>query len=81
MSKEKMTIEEAILVKLRELPPEKQQELLDFADFLVQKLQTESDRVGVAWQNDPGIGMWKDRSDMENSTAWVRQLRQQEWNS
>lgn len=76
-----MTIEEAILVKLRELPLEKQQEILDFADFLVQKLQTESHRVRVDWQNDPCIGVWKDRSDMQNSTAWVRQLRQLEWNS
>ncbi len=28
---------------------------------------------------DPVVGMWQDREDMEDSTAWVRQVRQQEW--
>ena len=25
------------------------------------------------------IGMWKDREDMKDSTAWVRNLREREW--
>lgn len=32
-----MEIEHAVVAKLRTLPAEKQQEVLDFADFLVQK--------------------------------------------
>jgi len=28
---------------------------------------------------DGFIGMWKDREDMEDSTAWVRYTRQREW--
>lgn len=32
-----MSIEQNVLDKLRKLPPEKQQELLDFAEFLYQK--------------------------------------------
>ncbi len=32
-----MEIEHAIVEKLRVLPADKQQELLDFADFLIQK--------------------------------------------
>lgn len=32
-----MNIEQAVLDKLRILPPEKQQEVLDFAEFLEQK--------------------------------------------
>lgn len=75
-----MTIEESIIEKLRELPLEKQQEILDFTDFLVQKVQAERHTAAVNWQADPCIGMWKDRSDIQDSTAWVRQLRQQEWN-
>jgi hypothetical protein len=45
---------------------------------LVQKVQTESHRAKTDWQTDPCIGMWKDRSDMQDSTSWVRQLRQQQ---
>jgi hypothetical protein len=33
----------------------------------------------IDWENEPFIGMWKDREDMKNSQQWVRQLRQQEW--
>ncbi|MEG4346248.1 DUF2281 domain-containing protein [Microcoleus sp. A003_D6] len=32
-----MNLEQAVLDKLRELPPERQQEVLDFAEFLQQK--------------------------------------------
>ncbi len=32
-----MSIEQAVLEKLRVLPPEKQQEVLDFVEFLGQK--------------------------------------------
>ncbi len=34
-----LTIEQAILEKMRSLPLEKQQEILDFAEFLVHKFQ------------------------------------------
>lgn len=33
-----MTIEEAVIEKLRVLPSDKQQEMLDFAEFLAQKV-------------------------------------------
>lgn len=29
------------------------------------------------WQDEPFVGMWKDRQDMEDSTAWVRSIRHQ----
>ena len=32
-------------------------------------------------QDEPFVGMWKDREDMEDSSQWVRQVRQQEWTS
>ena len=30
-------------------------------------------------REDPGIGMWKGREDMEDSAAWVCEVRQREW--
>jgi hypothetical protein len=29
--------------------------------------------------NEPFVGMWKDREDMADSTQWIRSRRQQEW--
>ena len=31
------------------------------------------------WQDEPFVGMWKDRQDLEDSTAWVRSIRHQHW--
>jgi hypothetical protein len=30
-------------------------------------------------KNEPFIGMWKDRDDMSDSVAWVRDLRRLHW--
>ena len=28
---------------------------------------------------DPAIGMWADREDMQDSAAWEREVRKREW--
>ncbi len=43
----------------------------------IQTLSTEIDQSNL--QDEPFVGMWKDREDMEDSSQWVRQVRQQEW--
>lgn len=48
-----MTIEEKVLEKLRELPPEKQQEVLDFVELLNEKNGTAKPRRSLR-------GLWKD---------------------
>jgi hypothetical protein len=48
-----MTIEEAILEKVRLLPPEKQHEVLDFTEFLQARTATNGPR-------EPLRGLWKD---------------------
>ncbi|MGJ3247543.1 MAG: DUF2281 domain-containing protein [Elainellaceae cyanobacterium] len=68
-----------MIEKLRRLPPEQQRQLLDFAEFLLQKVEQKELSSRVDWRS-PCVGMWRDRDDLEDSTAWVRQLRQQEWN-
>jgi hypothetical protein len=48
-----MTIEEAILEKVRTLPPEKQHEVLDFTEFL-------QARTPASEPRKPLRGLWKD---------------------
>ncbi len=43
----------------------------------IQTLSTEIDQSNL--QDEPFVGMWKDREDMKDSSEWVRQIRQQEW--
>jgi len=48
-----MTIEEQVLEKLRDLPPEKQKEVLDFVDFLKEKSGEKKPRRSL-------LGLWAD---------------------
>jgi hypothetical protein len=48
-----MTIEEAILERVRALPPEKQNEVLDFAEFLRNRSVSHA-------AHTPLRGLWKD---------------------
>lgn len=57
---------------------------LEERSLLEEKLQTQKQRQEP--QNpEPNappedfIGMWRDRPDMQDSTQWVRTLRQQQW--
>ena len=75
-----MTYEE-IIRELASLPPEGQKEAADFIASLhdryvrsVSSRQTEPDLLGLKF-----VGMWRDRADMRDSTAWVKGLREREW--
>jgi hypothetical protein len=48
-----MTLEEQLLEKLRDLPPEKKKEVLDFVDFLKEKGSAKKPRRSL-------LGLWAD---------------------
>lgn len=64
------------------LPPELQQQVADFIAFLKTRYappqpSKASKRTRLA--KEPFIGMWRNREDMQDSTAWVRSVREREW--
>lgn len=68
---------------LSSLPPEAQKEVVDFVAFLKTRYPVPKAKktTGVGkLEDEPFIGMWQDREDMQDSTAWVRALRRKEWN-
>ena len=73
------------LEKLQEdiatLPEEAQQLLSDFVAFLKQRYQPSKSTKPqpLNLENEPFVGMWSDRLEMKDSTAWVKQVRQQHW--
>jgi len=75
--------QEKLLQDITSLPPIAQQELIDFVAFLKLRYSQSMDEVNVknllSIEDEPFIGMWQDRSDMIDSSAWVRNLRQNEW--
>lgn len=88
-----MSFEALAVEKLKTLSPERQREVLDFIEFLQAKEQRQSSETNEAkesinsealkadWQAEPFFGIWRDREDMKDSTEWVKQVRQQQWNS
>lgn len=78
-------MESANIVRdIASLPPEAQKQVLDFVAFLKARYPTMSSarktrRARLA--DEPFIGMWRDRDDMPDSTAWVRTVRRREWDS
>ncbi|MEO1353626.1 MAG: DUF2281 domain-containing protein [Cyanobacteria bacterium J06635_15] len=63
------------------LPEEAQRLILDFVSFLKQRYQPHIDRPHrpISFTDQPFIGMWSDVPEMQDSTDWVRQTRQQQW--
>jgi len=71
-----------LLGEFLELPPEAQTEVLRLIAFLKQKNQQEeatSALPNADLKNDPFMGMWCDRPDLDDSSTWVRNLRENEW--
>ena len=64
------------------LPPEGQQQVLNFIAFLHQRYDHARSRK-QAKQTDLAeesfIGIWHDREDLRDSSAWVRHVRESEW--
>ena len=65
------------------LPAKAQQLVVDFVAFLKQRYASPEPTTHqpLNLENEPFVGMWSDRSEMADSTAWVKQIRQQHWRS
>lgn len=71
-----------LLREIKSLPPDAYRELLDFIAFLRVRYRTHCKRDGsikTDLANEPFVGIWRDRVDMENAGSWVRKTREQEW--
>lgn len=74
--------QEEILRELASLPPEGQRQVAEFIALLQERYSrsqsTEQPAASDVTQ-EGFIGMWRDREDMRDSSAWVRDLREREW--
>jgi hypothetical protein len=70
--------------QLEALPPEAQRQVADFIAFLYMRSQRSplpkrSGKPRLA--EETFVGLWENREDLRDSTAWVRKVRQWEWGS
>jgi len=74
--------QEKIFDDISNLPPEVQRQVVDFIAFLrtrykMSEQEKQTKRTNLV--NEPFIGIWKDREDMNNSSKWLRNVRKAEW--
>ena len=70
-----------VLSEFSSLPANAQNQVVDLITYLKQKYaysEPLSSPLNVDLVNDPFVGMWRDRQDLDNTT-WVRNLRENEW--
>lgn len=71
---------EAVSEAVRALSLEQQQKVLEYAQSLQQEtLSPNSSLKKRTWRNHPFVGMWKDRAEIQDSVAWVKEVRKNEW--
>ena len=72
---------EQILQDIDTLPPDAQQQVIDFIAFLQTRYQCSARKKSrsTSLASESFLGIWRDRKDMANSTDWVRRIRESEW--
>ena len=75
-----MTNEE-ILREINSLPPEAQRQIEAFISFLRERYKGVQPKSAPTsdLEAEAFVGMWRDREDMRDSSAWVRNVRQTHW--
>ena len=74
--------QEKIFDDISNLPPEAQRQVVDFIAFLrtrYKRFEQEKQTKRINLANEPFIGIWKDRKDLNNSNKWLRNVREEEW--
>lgn len=64
------------------LPPEARQQVLDFIAFLQTRYTPSRPRKRVRptkLAQEAFVGIWRNREDLHDSSAWVRNARTSEW--
>ncbi|HMS41003.1 MAG TPA: DUF2281 domain-containing protein [Pyrinomonadaceae bacterium] len=74
-------INEEILREIKSLPLEAQKQIEDFVAFLRERYKkAQSKSVPTTdLEAEAFVGMWKEREDMHDASAWVRNLRETHW--
>ncbi|AOX01611.1 hypothetical protein BJP34_21145 [Moorena producens PAL-8-15-08-1] len=72
---------EQLTKDIQELPEEVQNIIADIIEVFKKQYITKKPASlhPLELENQPFIGMWRDRQDTQNSSEWVRIIRQQHW--
>jgi hypothetical protein len=67
--------------EIQYLPEEAQSLLLDLIQILKKLYPRLKEHEVLSLEDQPFVGMWSDRSETQDSSQWVRNIRRQHWRS
>lgn len=70
---------EKVWREFMELAAEDQRKVADFIASLRGEFRSTRSGTRTNLEDEPFIGLWSGREDLEESTAWVRETRDREW--
>lgn len=73
---------DVLIKKYKSLSSAERREVLIFIDFLKnrkRRLSRKLNKVSSDFGSEEFVGMWKGRMEMDDSTAWVKNLRRSDW--
>ena len=69
-----------VMKKFLALPPEAQQQVVDFMDLLARRYRpVERRKPKCRLSKEKFVGIWQHRGDLEDSASWVMKTRRTEW--
>lgn len=71
-----------IINDILNLPPAAQQQVVEFIAFLKTRSSRSEEKKQskqVTLANEPFIGIWKGRENLNDSGTWLRNIRRTEW--
>ncbi len=73
--------DEEIVREINSLPLEAQRQIEDFIFFLRERYKGAQPKAAPVSDlaTEAFVGMWRDREDMRDSSAWVRHVRETHW--
>ncbi|NEO81962.1 hypothetical protein [Moorena sp. SIO4G3] len=74
---------EQLTKDIQELPEDAQNIIADIIEVFKKQYVTKKPASlnPLELENQPFIGMWRDRQDTQNNSEWVRIIRQKHWQS
>ena len=66
------------------LPSHAKREVVDFIEFLQDRYKSSKPHEATEKQKlseEAFVGLWKDREEFRDATAWLRDVRRREWNN
>jgi hypothetical protein len=72
----------SVFEAIEHLPPEARREVEDFVSFLSLRYANAAKPSGGKTSSRTAarfVGMWRNREDLRDSSAWVQRTRRQEW--